>query len=570
MVEQPFCRLTLSKFAAAVCGRCLRALQANGEVPPPGNPCLPRYCFRCKETPNPLDVKLTPLRMKLTEIAKANEIEPIILHTIVLLDLQRSGYDIGKPPAADMPRPRRDQSFEDVVCSVVDYDSLPNVWDRKPEPWRKRIGGGVRAVHKELTALADAGTIEGYKVSPVTRFQADAAQLVANIQQVAGPGSNTETALGIFPTLSLFQHSCLPNCHFLVLAGKVFVRTLIPVEAGTPLTVSYVSTNDPRSARQAALENERHFTCTCHRCIEPMATSYDRLLEGVICMQCQLDVLLPLPEGPETEKAVEDWKEIVAKSKAEIDARAAAKPSKKAGKSRAGKKAPALTNGAEASKEETPAGEGGSAAGESAAAEGVAAEGAEPVAEVSEGEAAEQAEQAVAVKDDNYDGIVFWRCCGCQAVQPNANTEHSGPGDVTNQAARMLQQGMTFVNVKHPEVVAQGEALLEAVAQGMDNRLSIYHNFVLAAQMPLININLRKGEALKVMNFAVQVWNVDRELQDNRPSIQQLQCLEAIVEAAEAKASSVNSAVIKKQLEKKVKQAKDELKVVRPILLGSP
>lgn len=560
MVEQPFLRLPISKFAAAVCTRCLRTLQQTGEVPPSGNPCLPRYCIRCKEVPNPLDAQLAALRIKLPEIAEAHQLDPLMLHAIMMMDLQRSGLDSGSPPAADMPQARSGQSFDDLRCSVADYDALNNVWDRKPEEWRKKIGGAVRALHKELTTLADAGTIPGYKASPITRFQADAAQLVANIQQVTGPGAATETGIALFPALSLFQHSCLPNCHFLVASSRVYVRTLVEVTAGTPLTVTYVGVTEPRSVRQATLESERHFTCTCQRCVEPLNTGVDRFVEGVWCMMCQNDVLLPLADGPENDKGREEWKEHVAKSKAALEARAAAKEkSKKAGKTRPAKKA--LENGTDkkeervATKEEEPAAEG--------------AEGAAPEAEA---EATEQGEGADggAGSDEIPEGITFWRCCGCGNVQPANNVEHNGPGDIINQAARWLQQGMAFLSLKHADLAAQGEAMLEAVATGMDLRLPAHHHYVTAAHPPLITINLRKGEGLKVMNYAVQLWSADRDLIEQRPSMQQLQCLEAVIDAAEQKASSVNSAVIKRQLEKKVKQAKDELKTIRPVLLGRP
>jgi hypothetical protein len=50
--------------------------------------------------------------------------------------------------------------------------------------------------------------------------------------------------------------------------------------------------------------------------------------------------------------------------------------------------------------------------------------------------------------------------------------------------------------------------------------------------------------------------------------MQQLQCLEAIIDAAEHKASSASSVVIKRQFSKRVKQAEEQLKETRKILLG--
>jgi hypothetical protein len=551
MVEQPFLRLPLSKFAAAVCTRCLRTLTKSGEVPPAGNPCLPRYCIRCKEQPsNPLDTQLAALRIKLAAVADVHKLDPLMFNILTDLDLQRSGIDIAAPPASDMPPkslPGHKQKFNDVHCSVADYDAMPNMWDRKPEAWRKKFGPAMRALHKELTALSEAGTVANYKVSPVTRLQADAAQLPASLHQVTGPNSATETAIALFPALSVFQHSCLPNAHFIVNSSRVFVRTLIPVTKGTQLTVAYVQITEPRSVRQQTLESERHFTCTCPRCTEPMKQSLDRFLEGVICGTCGNDVMLPTL-GEANDAARELWKEKMIEMKAEDEKNQLARARKAA--------AAAKNKGKKAIKSSTTASE--EPASEEATPENKE-EGAE--GEQQEGENS---------SDDLPENIPFWQCLTCNFVLPAHTVDSNGPGDVISQAANALHRGVSFIGIKHPELQAQGEALLEEVANGMDGRLTAYHNYVMAAQTPWINLKMRKGEIIKAMHHAVQLWHVDRELLDARPSLQQLQCLEAIIEAAESKATAANSSVIKKQMEKKAKSAREELNVARPILAGEP
>ena len=491
-----------------------------------------------------------------------------MLNILMMLDLQRSGADIAAPVAADLQQaPRSRQPFDDLCCTVADYDALTNVWDRKAEAWRKKVGGAVRALHKELTALSDAGTVPGYSVSPITRMQADAAQLAANIQQIHGPNSSTDTAVGIFPALSVFHHSCMPNAHFLVLGSRVYVRTLMAVEAGKQLTVTYVNpVTEPRHARQSTLMNERHYVCGCSRCSAPLPTSLDRLLEGVVCLNCLQDVMLPLEDGPENDAAREMWREHVAEVRKEEEAQAARATRKKAGKKAATSSGtttstttPPTTTGVEVEEE-------GKDDEEAAAAAEVVEE--EEAAVVAAKEEAEEEAAEGSGGGDPLRGVMFWQCCACSMVQPARTVDQSGPGDVTSQAAAALQRGMTFINLKHAELSAQGEAMLEEVANGMNGRLPVYHHFVSTAHVPLININLKKGDGLKAMNFAVHLWSVDKDLSDGQPTMQQLQCLEAVVDAAEAKASAVHSQVIKKQLEKKVKQAKEELNKVRPLLVG--
>jgi hypothetical protein len=400
------------------------------------------------------------------------------------------------------------------------------MWDRKPELWRKKFGPALRALHKELSALSEAGTVANYKAGSISRLQADAAQLPASLHQVTGPNSSTETAIAMFPALSVFHHSCLPNAHFVVSSSRVFVRTLIPVTKGTQLTVAYVQVTEPRNVRQHTLENERHFTCNCSRCSGPLKESFDRLLEGVICVNCGADVMLPT-EGADNDAAREIWKEKMKEMKAEEEKLQAIRAKKAAAKNKAKK-----ANSASEQKE------------------------------------AEEEQQQLQDSEDLPENIPFWQCCSCAYVLPAHTVDGNGPGDVTAQAGSALQRGLTYMNIKHPELIVQGEQLLEQVANGMDGRLSQYHNYVTAAQAPYINIKMRKGDCPKVINHAIALWTVDRELSETRPSFQQLQCLEAVIEAAATKASAAHSSVIKKQLEKKVKLAKEEMKLIRPILQG--
>jgi hypothetical protein len=61
------------------------------------------------------------------------------------------------------------------------------------------------------------------------------------------------------------------------------VRALAPAAAGDELTVSYVNTYEPRAARRAATLATKGFACDCARCAAPLATSFDRLLQGAAC-----------------------------------------------------------------------------------------------------------------------------------------------------------------------------------------------------------------------------------------------------------------------------------------------
>ena len=119
---------------------------------------------------------------------------------------------------------------------------------------------------------------------------------------------NIDLALGLFPALSMFNHSCLPNTCFAApgqlgpsqhtcaghtlpelgqrsgvhTAGQEMqVRALRSIEPGEQLTVSYINLVEDRATRRDLLASSKHFHCACERCSEPLETGTDRFLEVV-------------------------------------------------------------------------------------------------------------------------------------------------------------------------------------------------------------------------------------------------------------------------------------------------
>ena len=62
-----------------------------------------------------------------------------------------------------------------------------------------------------------------------------------------------------------------------------------------------------RDQRQTVLEQQRFISCACDRCKRPKKDSVDRLIDGVVCVDCGMDVLLPCEEGAENDEAREAY-----------------------------------------------------------------------------------------------------------------------------------------------------------------------------------------------------------------------------------------------------------------------
>ena len=72
------------------------------------------------------------------------------------------------------------------------------------------------------------------------------------------------------------NHSCDPNCFATSGASTLRIETQQAVAQGEELTIAYVDTNLPRSARQKHLRACYHFDCACTRCVLEASASAPR------------------------------------------------------------------------------------------------------------------------------------------------------------------------------------------------------------------------------------------------------------------------------------------------------
>ncbi|KAG8378315.1 hypothetical protein BUALT_Bualt08G0124600 [Buddleja alternifolia] len=100
---------------------------------------------------------------------------------------------------------------------------------------------------------------------------------------------------GLYPVISIINHSCLPNS-VLVFEGRMaVVRAMQHIPKGTEVLISYVEIAGSTVTRQKALKEQYFFTCACSRCIK-MGQVDDikesAILEGYRCKDSQCDGFL--------------------------------------------------------------------------------------------------------------------------------------------------------------------------------------------------------------------------------------------------------------------------------------
>uniref|UniRef100_A0A3Q3VRZ9 [histone H3]-lysine(4) N-trimethyltransferase n=1 Tax=Mola mola TaxID=94237 RepID=A0A3Q3VRZ9_MOLML len=79
-------------------------------------------------------------------------------------------------------------------------------------------------------------------------------------------GELQEIGVGLYPSLSLLNHDCRPNCVMVFEGTKLRLRAVRDISPDEELTISYIETLSLTEYRQRQLQDQYHFTCQCQQC----------------------------------------------------------------------------------------------------------------------------------------------------------------------------------------------------------------------------------------------------------------------------------------------------------------
>lgn len=91
---------------------------------------------------------------------------------------------------------------------------------------------------------------------------------------------------GLYPVISIINHSCLPNSVLVFEGNMAVVRAVQPVPRASEVLISYIETAGSTMTRQKTLKEQYYFTCTCPRCSnlgQPNDIKESSILEGYRC-----------------------------------------------------------------------------------------------------------------------------------------------------------------------------------------------------------------------------------------------------------------------------------------------
>ncbi|KAJ7425210.1 SET and MYND domain containing 3 [Willisornis vidua] len=79
-------------------------------------------------------------------------------------------------------------------------------------------------------------------------------------------GEMQDVGVGLYPSMSLLNHSCDPNCVIVFEGYQLLLRSVREIQIGEELTISYIESLMPTSERQKQLLRQYCFECDCLLC----------------------------------------------------------------------------------------------------------------------------------------------------------------------------------------------------------------------------------------------------------------------------------------------------------------
>uniref|UniRef100_A0A8C0EWP2 [histone H3]-lysine(4) N-trimethyltransferase n=1 Tax=Bubo bubo TaxID=30461 RepID=A0A8C0EWP2_BUBBB len=112
-------------------------------------------------------------------------------------------------------------------------------------------------------------------------------------------GEMQDVAVGLYPSMSLLNHSCDPNCVIVFEGYQLLLRSVREIQIGEELTISYIESLMPTSERQKQLMRQYCFECDCLLC-----QNQEKDAEKLAGEECA---------WKEVKDAVNEWEQVLAR-----------------------------------------------------------------------------------------------------------------------------------------------------------------------------------------------------------------------------------------------------------------
>ncbi|XP_078800711.1 histone-lysine N-methyltransferase SMYD3 isoform X2 [Oryzias latipes] len=196
------------------------------------------------------------------------------------------------------------QSSKEELYSIDEHESH---LDSMPE--QKKEGLSELATMLELYMKTEIPDLKQRMTSELPLSCREALSIIAKVTCncfTISDGELQEIGVGLYPSLSLLNHDCRPNCVMVFNGTELQLRAVQDINPGEELRISYIETLSLTEDRQKQLEEQYHFTCHCQRCSSKEQDGV--MLSGREAAWRQLKEALPRLEGLQLES---NWLELL-------------------------------------------------------------------------------------------------------------------------------------------------------------------------------------------------------------------------------------------------------------------
>ncbi|KAF6236550.1 hypothetical protein HO173_005331 [Letharia columbiana] len=116
-----------------------------------------------------------------------------------------------------------------------------------------------------IELMSQAASSYSGSQEPISFIQTLTARILINSHTLTTPNLDP-LGLCLSPHSALLNHSCTPNTAIVFSGSTLTLRSLAAISAKSELSISYIDTTNPTSARQSELRSRYFFNCSCSPC----------------------------------------------------------------------------------------------------------------------------------------------------------------------------------------------------------------------------------------------------------------------------------------------------------------
>ncbi|KAM6278950.1 histone-lysine N-methyltransferase SMYD3 [Porphyrio hochstetteri] len=133
------------------------------------------------------------------------------------------------------------------------------------EQLSEEMRDGLRHLAQTLQLYLKTEIQDASCLPPAVDFFQIFAKVTCNCFSISN-GEMQDVGVGVYPSMSLLNHSCDPNCVIIFEGYQLLLRSIREIQIGEELTISYIESLMPTSERQKQLMRQYCFECDCLLC----------------------------------------------------------------------------------------------------------------------------------------------------------------------------------------------------------------------------------------------------------------------------------------------------------------